>query len=51
MVCRWIYHHYFAMAMALISLTWEIERDPDCSQKQVMIIIHAEAAYDLHNKN
>ncbi|KAI5657452.1 hypothetical protein M9H77_26245 [Catharanthus roseus] len=30
----WIYHHYFAMAMALISLTWEIERDPDCSQKQ-----------------
>ncbi|KAL4585675.1 hypothetical protein LXL04_010299 [Taraxacum kok-saghyz] len=30
----WIYHHYFAMAMALISLTWEIERQPDCSQKQ-----------------
>ncbi|CAA3001491.1 transmembrane 120 homolog [Olea europaea subsp. europaea] len=30
----WIKHHYFAMAMALISLTWEIEKGPDCSQKQ-----------------
>ncbi|KVH89496.1 transmembrane protein 120 homolog [Cynara cardunculus var. scolymus] len=30
----WIYHHYCAMVMALISLTWEIERQPDCSQKQ-----------------
>ncbi|KAL3653776.1 hypothetical protein CASFOL_003457 [Castilleja foliolosa] len=30
----WIKHHYCAMAMALISLTWEIERGPDCSQKQ-----------------
>ncbi|XAR71551.1 hypothetical protein NMG60_11017886 [Bertholletia excelsa] len=30
----WIYHHYFAMAMALISLTWEIERGPDCLKKQ-----------------
>ncbi|KAF7148570.1 hypothetical protein RHSIM_Rhsim03G0218900 [Rhododendron simsii] len=30
----WIYHHYFAMAMALISLTWEIEREPDCALKQ-----------------
>ncbi|XAR52106.1 hypothetical protein NMG60_11020008 [Bertholletia excelsa] len=30
----WIYHHYFAMAMALISLTWEIEREPDCARKQ-----------------
>ncbi|XP_075486016.1 uncharacterized protein LOC142525586 isoform X1 [Primulina tabacum] len=30
----WIKHHYYAMAMALISLTWEIERGPDCSQKQ-----------------
>ncbi|KAL7003708.1 hypothetical protein U1Q18_004856 [Sarracenia purpurea var. burkii] len=30
----WISHHYFAMAMALISLTWEIEREPDCAQKQ-----------------
>ncbi|CAL5327916.1 unnamed protein product [Camellia sinensis] len=25
----WIKHHYFAMAMALISLTWEIEREPE----------------------
>ncbi|KAK3042793.1 hypothetical protein RJ639_001066, partial [Escallonia herrerae] len=31
----WIYHHYCAMAMALISLTWEIERQPDCGQKQL----------------
>ncbi|XP_057507443.1 uncharacterized protein LOC130790498 [Actinidia eriantha] len=30
----WIYHHYFAMLMALISLTWEIEREPNCSEKQ-----------------
>ncbi|XP_015070696.1 transmembrane protein 120 homolog [Solanum pennellii] len=30
----WIKHHYCAMAMALISLTWEIEREPNCSQKQ-----------------
>ncbi|KAA8540125.1 hypothetical protein F0562_026817 [Nyssa sinensis] len=30
----WIYHHYCAMTMALISLTWEIERQPDCAQKQ-----------------
>ncbi|PIN02781.1 putative membrane protein [Handroanthus impetiginosus] len=30
----WIKHHYYAMAMALISLTWEIERGPDCAQKQ-----------------
>ncbi|KAF3678317.1 putative RNA pseudourine synthase 7-like [Capsicum annuum] len=30
----WIRHHYCAMAMALISLTWEIEREPNCSQKQ-----------------
>ncbi|KAL1565470.1 transmembrane protein 120 [Salvia divinorum] len=30
----WIKHHYCAMAMALISLTWEIERGPGCTQKQ-----------------
>ncbi|CAH1446597.1 unnamed protein product [Lactuca virosa] len=30
----WIYHHYCAMTMALISLTWEIEREPECAQKQ-----------------
>lgn len=30
----WIYHHYFAMGMALISITWEIGKEPDCSQKQ-----------------
>ncbi|KAI8540566.1 hypothetical protein RHMOL_Rhmol09G0273000 [Rhododendron molle] len=34
----WIYHHYFAMAMALISLTWEIEREPNCAQKQARIM-------------
>lgn len=31
----WIRHHYFAMAMALISLTWEIDQGPDCAQKQI----------------
>uniref|UniRef100_A0A7N0UIL8 TMPIT-like protein n=1 Tax=Kalanchoe fedtschenkoi TaxID=63787 RepID=A0A7N0UIL8_KALFE len=30
----WIYHHYCAMTMALVSLTWEIKRGPDCVQKQ-----------------
>ncbi|XP_022890434.1 transmembrane protein 120 homolog [Olea europaea var. sylvestris] len=30
----WIKHHYCALAMALISLTWEIERGSDCAQKQ-----------------
>ncbi|KAK9697268.1 hypothetical protein RND81_08G025900 [Saponaria officinalis] len=30
----WIYHHYCAMLMALVSLTWEIRGQPDCSQKQ-----------------
>ncbi|CAL9106381.1 unnamed protein product [Musa textilis] len=30
----WIYHHYCAMLMALISLTWEIRRQPDCAYKQ-----------------
>lgn len=26
------------MAMALISMTWEIEKQPDCSQKQVKVV-------------
>lgn len=30
----WIYHHYCAMLMALVSLTWEIKGQPDCVQKQ-----------------
>ncbi|XP_019199764.1 PREDICTED: transmembrane protein 120 homolog [Ipomoea nil] len=30
----WIKHHYCAMAMAIISLTWEIEREPNCALKQ-----------------
>ncbi|XP_006648213.2 transmembrane protein 120 homolog [Oryza brachyantha] len=30
----WIYHHYLAMLMALVSLTWEIKGQPDCSNKQ-----------------
>uniref|UniRef100_A0A803PPH5 Methyltransferase n=1 Tax=Cannabis sativa TaxID=3483 RepID=A0A803PPH5_CANSA len=30
----WIYHHYCAMLMALVSLTWEIKGQPNCSQKQ-----------------
>ncbi|CAN0840746.1 Transmembrane protein 120 homolog [Linum grandiflorum] len=31
----WIYHHYCAMIMALVSLTWEIKGQPNCAQKQV----------------
>ncbi|KAK9705478.1 hypothetical protein RND81_07G060200 [Saponaria officinalis] len=30
----WIYHHYCAMVMAIVSLTWEIRGQPDCSKKQ-----------------
>ncbi|XP_062196548.1 uncharacterized protein LOC133899568 [Phragmites australis] len=30
----WILHHYCAMLMALISLTWEIKGQPDCACKQ-----------------
>ncbi|PON93047.1 TMPIT-like [Trema orientale] len=30
----WIYHHYCALVMALVSLTWEIKGQPNCSQKQ-----------------
>ncbi|KAG8086791.1 hypothetical protein GUJ93_ZPchr0010g9761 [Zizania palustris] len=30
----WMFHHYCAMLMALISLTWEIKGQPDCSCKQ-----------------
>ncbi|KAM3686617.1 hypothetical protein ACJW31_10G015000 [Castanea mollissima] len=30
----WIYHHYCAMGMALVSLTWEIKGQPNCAQKQ-----------------
>nr|TKS12695.1 transmembrane protein 120-like isoform X1 [Populus alba] len=30
----WINHHYCAMIMALVSLTWEIKGQPNCAQKQ-----------------
>ncbi|KAH7669088.1 Ion channel TACAN/TMEM120B protein [Dioscorea alata] len=30
----WIYHHYCAIVMALVSLTWEIKGQPDCANKQ-----------------
>ncbi|PON40677.1 TMPIT-like [Parasponia andersonii] len=30
----WIYHHYCATVMALVSLTWEIKGQPNCSKKQ-----------------
>ncbi|KAG8381641.1 hypothetical protein BUALT_Bualt06G0142700 [Buddleja alternifolia] len=30
----WIKHHYCAMVMAVISLTWDIERGSDCAHKQ-----------------
>lgn len=35
--CRWLYHHYCAMGMALVSLTWEIKGQPNCVQKQVLL--------------
>ncbi|OIV91207.1 hypothetical protein TanjilG_30429 [Lupinus angustifolius] len=31
----WIYHHYCAMVMALVSLTWEIKGQPGCEKKQI----------------
>ncbi|XP_020598730.1 transmembrane protein 120 homolog [Phalaenopsis equestris] len=30
----WVYHHYCAMLMALVSLTWEIKGNPNCANKQ-----------------
>ncbi|KAL3612863.1 hypothetical protein D5086_003883, partial [Populus alba] len=30
----WINHHYYAMILALVSLTWEIKGQPNCAQKQ-----------------
>uniref|UniRef100_A0A7C9DSX8 Transmembrane protein 120 homolog n=1 Tax=Opuntia streptacantha TaxID=393608 RepID=A0A7C9DSX8_OPUST len=30
----WICHHYCAMVMALVSLTWEIKGQPNCTEKQ-----------------
>ncbi|KAK8710573.1 hypothetical protein V6N13_145891 [Hibiscus sabdariffa] len=30
----WVHHHYCAIAMALISITREIEGQPNCAQKQ-----------------
>lgn len=54
--CRWIKHHYCAMAMAIISLTWEIEREPNCALKQVLICLtcislHFHACADFIRKN
>ncbi|KAL2652095.1 hypothetical protein R1flu_020223 [Riccia fluitans] len=30
----WVYHHYCAMVMALISLTWGLQGHPSCIRKQ-----------------
>jgi hypothetical protein len=30
----WVYHHYCAMLMALVSLTWGIQGHPSCTHKQ-----------------
>ena len=33
---RWIYHHYCAMLMAVVSLTWDFKgQHPHCEEKQV----------------
>ncbi|KAK8948996.1 hypothetical protein KSP39_PZI006000 [Platanthera zijinensis] len=31
---RWMYHHYFAIMMTLMSLNWEIKGQLECSSKQ-----------------
>ncbi|KAG1354526.1 transmembrane protein [Cocos nucifera] len=43
---RWIYHHYCAMLMALVSLTWDIKGQPDCAYKQAkrMDVVWGETA-------
>uniref|UniRef100_A0A7I4EIR6 TMPIT-like protein n=1 Tax=Physcomitrium patens TaxID=3218 RepID=A0A7I4EIR6_PHYPA len=33
----WVYHHYCAMVMALVSLTWGIQGHPSCIRKQVWL--------------
>ncbi|KAK4748765.1 hypothetical protein SAY87_015351 [Trapa incisa] len=34
-ICSWwIHHHYCAMVMTLVSLTWEIKGEPNCVKKQ-----------------
>jgi hypothetical protein len=33
----WVYHHYCAMVMALVSLTWGIQGHPLCIRKQVCV--------------
>ncbi|KAL0730802.1 hypothetical protein Bca4012_026896 [Brassica carinata] len=42
----WLYHHYCAMGMALVSLTWEIKGQPNCVQKQAkrMDVVWGETA-------
>ncbi|PPR83656.1 hypothetical protein GOBAR_AA37052 [Gossypium barbadense] len=42
----WIYHHYCAMAMALVSITWEVKGQPNCTQKQAkrMDVVWGETA-------
>ncbi|XP_077248284.1 uncharacterized protein LOC143887922 [Tasmannia lanceolata] len=40
----WIYHHYCAMLMALVSLTWEIKGQPDCALKQKGVLLFLEWA-------
>jgi hypothetical protein len=35
---RWVYHHYCAMLMALVSLTWGIQGHPSCTHKQVILM-------------
>lgn len=33
----WVYHHYCAMLMAVVALTWDI-RGPECEQKQCGVL-------------
>ncbi|RWW25352.1 hypothetical protein GW17_00010307 [Ensete ventricosum] len=51
----WIYHHYCAMLMALISLTWEIRQQPDCAYKQIStskaVYTHCIGQASIHRLN
>ncbi|KAJ7532297.1 hypothetical protein O6H91_14G081500 [Diphasiastrum complanatum] len=30
----WVYHHYFAMLTSIVALTWRVQGEPNCIQKQ-----------------
>ena len=50
---RWVYHHYCAMLMAVVSLTWDIKgRHPHCEEKQVRRLIYFRIyLYAVHSEH